>query len=190
MSSKDLAASLAIGDRIHNRRKELGLTLQLLAKTSGLSASFISLAERNKTVPSLMSLMTLSKALGVSIEYFTEAITAPNPIKKADDPQVLEDTAQLTVTQLSNEIEFGQNLDVLKVRLAPKEPLPIAPKEGEIFLYVLDGSVRFENSDLQETLTVGDSFHIDARVTHTVVNAEQDKDTVLLYACTPSRIQR
>lgn len=52
---------------LKHRRKELGLTLKSLADESGLSAPFLSQAERNQTVPSMVSLIKLAAALKVDL---------------------------------------------------------------------------------------------------------------------------
>src|SRR5690606_30877216 len=61
--------ALALGRRLRALRKERGLTLAQLAVETGLSAAFISQAERGLCRVSIPSLGTLAEALGV--EAFT-----------------------------------------------------------------------------------------------------------------------
>ena len=56
------ASTTVLGSRIRERRKELGLGLQALADQTGLTASFLSLVERNLTSPSLDSLIKIAEA--------------------------------------------------------------------------------------------------------------------------------
>src|SRR5262245_13956749 len=57
------APQASVVESLKFRRKELGLTLHEVARRSGLSPAFISLAERHKAVPSIVSLIALAKAL-------------------------------------------------------------------------------------------------------------------------------
>ena len=50
---------LLVGALVRAKRKETGLTLQQLAAKAGLSAAFISQVERNKVVPSIVSLANI-----------------------------------------------------------------------------------------------------------------------------------
>lgn len=58
-----------IGERIREARKRLGLTMQNLHEISGLSTGNISDMENNKYMPSVSSLIPLSKALNCSIDW-------------------------------------------------------------------------------------------------------------------------
>ncbi|MBV5273437.1 MAG: helix-turn-helix transcriptional regulator, partial [Lamprocystis purpurea] len=58
---------MSFGELLRNRRKKLRLTLNEVALQSGLSVSFISLAERGKATPSIVSLSRIAQALDVNI---------------------------------------------------------------------------------------------------------------------------
>ncbi|MEW5719924.1 MAG: helix-turn-helix transcriptional regulator, partial [Chloroflexota bacterium] len=57
----------SMGNRVKERRTEIGLSLRELADKADLTASFISQVERNQTKPSIDSLRRIAEALGVSI---------------------------------------------------------------------------------------------------------------------------
>lgn len=59
-----------IGPKLHQLRKEQGLTLDALAATSGVSRSMLSQIERGQANPTLATVWHLSKALGVEIGEF------------------------------------------------------------------------------------------------------------------------
>lgn len=59
-----------IGDRIKQARTAAGLSLRELAEKAGISAMAISKYETGKSTPSSGVLLSLSKALGVPVEYF------------------------------------------------------------------------------------------------------------------------
>jgi transcriptional regulator with XRE-family HTH domain len=70
--------------RIRERRKELGLSLQAVAARAGLTASFLSLIERNIGGPSLDSLRRIAEALEVPFFYFTQS-NSENPLVRRNE---------------------------------------------------------------------------------------------------------
>lgn len=59
----------SIGDRIRDARKKCGLSMQSLHDITGLSTGNISDIENNKYMPSVASLLPLSRALKCSIDW-------------------------------------------------------------------------------------------------------------------------
>jgi Zn-dependent peptidase ImmA (M78 family)/DNA-binding XRE family transcriptional regulator len=59
-----------IGERLKQARKAAGLSTRALGEQAGISAMAISKYETGKSVPSSAVLLSLSKALGVKVEYF------------------------------------------------------------------------------------------------------------------------
>ena len=63
---------MTLGQKIRNRRGELGLTQNELSEKSGVSQPYISLLEKGNFNPSAVYLFKLSKALSVDIEELLE----------------------------------------------------------------------------------------------------------------------
>lgn len=61
-----------VGKKLHQLRTQQGLSLRALAKKSGLSHSFICDIEHDRCNPSIASLKTLARALGVAEGAFFE----------------------------------------------------------------------------------------------------------------------
>lgn len=59
--------TIALGQRLRRRRKELGLTLAQLSKRSDTGTSTIHSIERGRTAPRLDTLLRLSAALDMPI---------------------------------------------------------------------------------------------------------------------------
>ena len=71
---------MTIGERIRERRQELGLTQDELAKTLDVTPQHISAIETDKRAPSLDFLVRLAKMLKVTTDYLLsgeEAIVTP-----------------------------------------------------------------------------------------------------------------
>lgn len=61
-----------ISARIRNARQSQGMSQSDLATASGLHVSAISHFERGERMPSVLNLIRLAKALGVSIDWLCE----------------------------------------------------------------------------------------------------------------------
>ncbi|MHC3127335.1 XRE family transcriptional regulator [Brevundimonas sp. GN22] len=177
-------AKLPIGSRIRARRKELSLTLQELASRSGLSAPFISQAERNLTTPSVWSLMSLAKGLEIDISHFMEWPVTDEIVFRADDPKLVDIESPVTYTDLSSEIA-DRKMDAILVRIPPGFAFPPSSHDGEIFRYVVKGKLTAIAGEVHAELGPGDGMHFDGRVTHYVRNDSGD-DVLLLYVGTPA----
>ena len=80
---------MSLGQRIRNRRQELKLTQQQLAKALDLTSQHISVIEQDKRTPSLASLAKMAEELGVSVDYLITGkksiITDTIPAIRADN---------------------------------------------------------------------------------------------------------
>lgn len=179
---------LPLGERIKSRRKELGLTLQALARKSSLSAPFISQAERDLTVPSLVSLLALAKAMGVDLDYFIKLPAAAKIVHRASDPFRIEIDSPVVYYDLSSPLERRQ-LDVILMRIPPGHTFPVDQRNGEDMLYLISGELHASAGDTRAVLKAGDSMHFDSRLPHSARNAS-DQEAVLLYVGTPSVFSR
>lgn len=61
--------ALVLGARVRERRAFHKLTLEALAKKSGLTKGYLSLVENGKTEPGARSLGGIAKALGVTADW-------------------------------------------------------------------------------------------------------------------------
>ena len=175
---------LLVGALVRARRKESGLTLQQLAEKAGLSAAFISQVERNKVVPSIVSLANIARALETNITEFMEIPQGEQPIRTGDVPQYIQIDSPVRYIQLSANMKL-QKMDAILMRIPPGHVFPTDQREGEDFLYLLEGELYTELGNLKKTLKAGDSMHFNSRTRHTASNLTES-DVVLLYVGTPS----
>jgi len=87
-----LTVELKVGQRLNNRRREMGISLRKLAKMTGLSASFLSQVERGQTNLSLKSLQFISQALSVPLLYFLadSEKAKPESAAESDTPHIAD----------------------------------------------------------------------------------------------------
>ncbi len=175
---------LPLGERIKARRKELDLTLQQLADKSGLSAPFISQAERDLTTPSLVSLLSLASALEVELSYFMEIPDDKKIVHRADKPKIISVDSPVAYHDLSSQLENRQ-LDAILMKIPPGHVFPTDQRNGEDVLYLVSGELYATAGQTKTVLKAGDSMHFDSRLPHSARNMS-DQEAVLLYVGTPS----
>ena len=110
MGAQESTAVRIVGERIRDRRKELGLNLRELAQKTNLTASFLSLVERGHNTPSLDSLRRITEALDVPLFYFNQT-NGQNPVVRSDKRIKItfppgDLTCELLVPNLRNRLEM------------------------------------------------------------------------------------
>ncbi|MFH8985457.1 helix-turn-helix domain-containing protein [Streptomyces varsoviensis] len=164
-----------VGAEIKRLRTERGLTLRELADHCGLSAGFLSLAERGINSISLTSLFALAGALEVdAVELLGTAGRRSRhayAITRGADPDALRVvTGEREHRVLTADLP-DQRLEVLATQVRPTaEPSPVTQHDGEEFCYVLRGELAFSLPDETAVLAAGDSIHFKSRVPHAVHN--------------------
>ena len=81
--------NIAIGRRIQQSREQAGLTQEELAERIGVSTSFVGHVERGTRKASLETLVALSNALGVGVDYLLAGSLHNGPDEK--DPSTTMD---------------------------------------------------------------------------------------------------
>lgn len=183
------AAMRSFGDQIRARRKELGLSLEELAQRTGLTASFLSLVERDMSNPSLESLRHIAEALGVPPFYFSQknggAATMQNPVVRATERIKVtfppgDVTSELLVPNLRNKLEvFISHVKPSAGNIARPPQM-----DTEECLLVLEGTVRVVLHDQEHLLTAGDSIYIHGFALREI-SAVGETEAVFLSAITP-----
>ena len=184
------AAPRSFGEQIRARRKELGLSLEELAQRTGLTASFLSLVERDMRNPSLESLRHIAEALGVPPFYFSqENETGPaalqNPVVRATERIKItfppgDVTSELLVPNLRNRLEvFISHVKPSAGNVA--RPPQMATEEC---LYVMQGRLRVVLTDQEYLLEAGDSIYIHGFALREI-SAIGEEEAVFLSAITP-----
>lgn len=78
-----------VGERVKNRRHELGLSQDALAEKAGISKSFLSDLENNRRSIGAETLLDLGRAMGVSLDYLMTGNGSNDQEKQANIPPSL-----------------------------------------------------------------------------------------------------
>ncbi len=175
-----------LGDSIRRARKRRRLTIQQVAKLSGLSISFISQLERDLLSPSVNSLQKISRALGIQIGgFFEDQGGASRVVRAKDRPRLIypnrsEEEYLLTPVR-------SKKLQVLYYRLKPGATsgnTPYSHDSDEECGIVLRGSLEVVVNGETCTLTDGDAITFDSHLPHAWRNASDD-ECEALWVITP-----
>jgi transcriptional regulator with XRE-family HTH domain len=139
------------------------MTLTELGEKVSLSASHLSQIERDKTAPSLSTLIGIARALNVGPRYFFETEVDAAYIQRADIGQ--DNPApnrRIECLRLTPQI-VSSKLVVYRVILQPHtSPEQLELFSGEEFGFVLTGELTITVGDEQFVLDACDSIHYDA----------------------------
>lgn len=179
------APGAPLGERIRARRKELGLSLDELAAQTDLTASFLSLIERNLNNPSLDSLYRIAEALAVPPFYFSQAPHSHNPVVRRDERVKIifppgDVTSELLVPNLRNRLEVF----ISRVQPAAGNVARTPKTDSEECLYLIEGRLLVVLDDEAYELDAGDSIYIRGFALREI-RALGGTEAVFLSAITP-----
>lgn len=182
-------ATRSFGAQIRARRKELALSLEELAQRTGLTASFLSLVERDMSNPSLESLRHIAEALEVPPFYFSQenasTQTPLNPVVRAGERIKItfppgDVTSELLVPNLRSKLEVF----ISRVQPAAGNVARTPKTASEECLYMMEGRLRVVLHDQEYILEAGDSVYIHGAALREI-SAIGEGEAVFLSAITP-----
>jgi len=180
----DKAAGLSIGSAIRDRRRGLGLTLQSLADSSGLSIPFLSQVERNLAHPSLLSLEAIAKALDVDVDYFVGVPSPGQIVCRAGEHDRIDLESPVVYERLSGR-HAERKMEALRLIVPPGLAAPTIHREGEGFWYILSGTLEMTVGRKKFVLNTGDSAHFDKRHPYSMRNVGKS-EVRMIWVGTPA----
>ncbi len=168
---------IQISNRIKERRREKNITVQELATRATVSKGLISQIENSRTVPSLLVLIQIIKALEIDMNEFfkdiqSKAADSPVIVKRKDEYECFEKEYavgfhyQRIFTQLIN----LSTVDIVILELQPDAIRPLVETEAFEYKYILSGQVEYQFNKEKIVLNPGDSILFDGRIPHTPKN--------------------
>ena len=174
----------SLGSLLRGRRQQMKLTLEEVAHRAGLSAAFLSQAERGRATPSILSLINVAAALETDINYFLKPPAPTSMVRRADKPHFVDIESPVEYRRLDTVIP-NQLMNAMLVTIPPGIELPSAHRsEGEDFFFILEGEVEMTLGEETFTLQPNDSVHLNSQVDHNLINRSEQPAKVL-WAGTP-----
>jgi len=174
--------SVDLGQAFRRRRTELGLTMQAVADSAGLSVGFISQVERGLAVPSLSSLVAIAEALDRPVSEFLDRPLSSATTRNRKRQPFSVPGARRSYERLSTTFP-GSRLHSVIAHEPPGMRVEPISHRGEEFFFVLEGEITVELEGRQVVLRTGDTIHFDSRRVHSTWN-HSDRSAVLLWCGT------
>jgi transcriptional regulator with XRE-family HTH domain len=149
-----------IPPRLRRARQKKDLTLEDLAKATGISKSTLSRLESGQRKPSLELLLPVVAALGVSLD---DIVSSP----RIDDPRITQKPTRRdgrTLTPLSQPHSEPQAFKIT-IPATEREPV-LRTHDGYEWIYVLDGRLRMILGDHDIVMRPGEVAEFDTRNPH------------------------
>ncbi len=163
-----------LASRLKEARAAKGLSLDALAKLSGVSRSMLSQIERGESSPTVASLWNLTKALNVDFSTLLDQDSEPqNAIREivhSDQTPVIRNRAAGCEFRILSAPEEVGGTEVYDIRFDKGAALESAPhKKGCLeHLTVLEGEVQVVSNGELATVTEGDTIRYAADVVHAI----------------------
>src|ERR1700722_9516215 len=134
----------SLAESLREERTRAGLTLEQLAQRADLSTAHLSRLESGDRQPSVAALISLSRALGVSMSTLLGERRGTPAIAVSPPERVIHEANGLTLAPCSG-FPGSATLEALQISInadrAPSEP---ARHRGEEWIYVVKGELRLE----------------------------------------------
>lgn len=178
---------IQISNRIKERRREKNITVQELAIRANVSKGLISQIENSRTIPSLIVLIDIVKALEIDLNEFFKDIRS-----KSDAPLILvkrkqeydhfekEHATGFHYQRIFTQSISQSTVDIVILELEPDATRPLVETEAFEYKYILSGQIAYQFNDDIITLNQGDSMLFDGRISHTPKNTGDTKASMLV----------
>ncbi len=178
---------IQISAHIKERRREKGITVQELADRAQVSKGLISQIENSRTIPSLIVLIQIVKALQIDLNVFFKDIqlksgNAPVIVKRKEEYQTFEkeNAIGFKYHRIFTESIKNSTVDIVILELEPNAKRPMVITEAYEFKYILSGEIDYHFKNEIITLKQGDSMLFDGRIPHTPKNETNSVATMLV----------
>lgn len=171
-ASQDLTP--VVGDNLRRLRTQRGLSLERLAKASGVSRAMLGQVELGQSTPTINVLGKIARALGVPFStLITQRGAGTTHVLRAETAKRLTSADGRFVSRALFPFDAPRSVEFYELRLAPgtteeAEPHPPGTVEN---LVVTHGAVEITIAADRRALAAGDAILFEADVAHSYRNA-------------------
>jgi quercetin dioxygenase-like cupin family protein len=179
-----------IGNKIRKARMDVNMTIKALAETSGMSAVAIQKVETNRMVPTITSLLKISRALGKKVSFFIQEEDNANRVmllKKEKRERFYSEKSkcfhEYIASNLENGILEGGIFNALPGGKSGETP---NSHPGEEIILCLRGKIEVDIGQQTYTLKSGDTLHFKSDIPHSWRNISNSESKILLIYTEPA----
>ncbi len=177
-----------VGRNILNQRKLLGISLDELARRSGVSKSMLSQIERDKANPTVITIWKIALALGLPVQKLMES-SSSNIVEviRSDDAPIIYSEDKLCKIRINSPIHLTDNLELYQMTFKPGGKNASMPhvQKAEEFLTVIEGKIKVTSGDYSSILQKGDTCRYRADSEHTIENVSKSDSEAYLVVWYP-----
>ena len=173
-----------IGGNIKKLRLQRGLTQEELAERCELTKGYISQLENDLASPSIATLVDMLSRLGVTPASFFSEEKEEKVVYTPQDYFISEAEGVEKVWIIPNSQDHEMEPVILILNEGATGGVRV-PFEGEEIGYVLEGRVRIETDKGVYKARRGESFYINGKRQHEIVNIHKGRSKIL-WITTPS----
>ncbi|MFZ4698811.1 MAG: XRE family transcriptional regulator [Candidatus Methylumidiphilus sp.] len=182
MAHEEDPIARSIGKVLHNLRKQRELSLNDLARLSGVSRSMLSQMETGRSIPSVVVLCKIARTFDVPVTVFlgTETLESPFLVRGKETLSRVSAGGKCTwrtLTEIKRERKF--KFYEISLRGGGVEKVSPHPPTTKAILAVSTGHVLLDLDGQSHRLHEGDVFEFPACVAHTYINPTHEY--ALLY---------
>ncbi len=178
---------IQISNRIKERRREKNITVQELANQANVSKGLISQIENSRTIPSLIVLIDIIKALEIDLNEFfkhirTKSKLSPILIKRKEEYEHFEKEHAngFHYQRILTRFIDHSTVDIVILNLEPNATRPLVETEAFEYKYILAGEIEYQFNEEKIKLYQGDSMLFDGRIPHTPINMGNQTASMLV----------
>jgi transcriptional regulator with XRE-family HTH domain len=177
----------AIGARLRSYRQMHGWTLDTLASRANLSKSYLSRLEDSDRQPSIAALLSISRALGISLSTLLSDDTQHRNVRVVRGSETPAVPGNGLVYQVHSGAMIGAVMQPLRITISSERTGDeLYRHDGEEWLYVLSGHLTVTIGEDSHALTAGDSIYFDATVGHRLnATGGKDVEAILVASVAP-----
>lgn len=175
---------MKIGKKLKSLRLKHNLTMEELGKRCDLSKGFISQLEHDAASPSIETLKNILDVFDYSLSVFFEQKAKEKIVFKEEDITILDEHEY----QIKWIIPNAQKLDLEPVILILKAfgtSTKIPPFQGQIFGYILNGTVFVHYGGNKIKANTNETFYIKGNERHYLENPNKNPATILWVSNPP-----
>jgi len=179
---------IQISNRIKERRRDKNITVQELATLANVSKGLISQIENSRTIPSLMVLIDIIRALDIDLnEFFKDIRTtgkqSPILVMRKEEYECFEKEHAIGFhyQRILTRFVDHSTIDVVLLELEPNASRPLVETDAYEYKYILSGEVEYQFNEERIHLKQGDSILFDGRIPHTPVNLGNNAASMLVF---------
>jgi len=185
-----------IADKIHEIRKNKGLTLAQLGDATGLSKGLLSRIENNQVSPPIATLSKIASGLEVPIGIFFEEDETDHKgytvTYKNERKQVIRRGTKIGFIYYSlSSLKTRHLIEpfIIRYPVIGKEPIKLFDHFGEEFLFVLKGKMDLVYGKEKIRLKAGDAIHFDPSIPHREQNVGKEESECLVIVIDEDTLQ-